>query len=54
MTHWEDFLETRTDHSAVDYNSWVESAKGRKLSSKLDRDIVLAEGMAVPVPESCV
>ncbi|KAJ4415644.1 hypothetical protein N0V82_007205 [Gnomoniopsis sp. IMI 355080] len=27
-----------------DYNSWVESAKGRKLSAKLDKDVVLAEG----------
>ncbi|ROV94543.1 hypothetical protein VMCG_08206 [Cytospora schulzeri] len=28
----------------IDYNSWVESAKGRKLSAKLDKDVVLAEG----------
>lgn len=28
----------------VDYNSWVESKKGRKLTSTLDKDIVLAEG----------
>lgn len=27
-----------------DYNSWVESAKGRKLTAKLDKDVVLAEG----------
>lgn len=27
-----------------DYNSWVESDKGRKLSASLDRDVVLAEG----------
>lgn len=27
-----------------DYNSWVESDKGRKLSHSLDRDVVLAEG----------
>lgn len=29
----------------VDYNSWIESPKGRKLSAKLDKDVVLAEGM---------
>lgn len=28
----------------VDYNSWVESDKGRKLTSTLDKDVVLAEG----------
>lgn len=28
----------------VDYNSWIESPKGRKLSAKLDKDVVLAEG----------
>ena len=28
----------------VDYNSWQESEEGLKLSSTLDRDIVLAEG----------
>lgn len=28
----------------VDYNSWVESEKARKLTKKLDKDIVLAEG----------
>lgn len=27
-----------------DYNSWVESDTGRKLSASLDRDVVLAEG----------
>ncbi|KAG6016145.1 hypothetical protein E4U43_004146 [Claviceps pusilla] len=27
-----------------DYNSWVESDKGRKLTSTLDKDVVLAEG----------
>lgn len=31
---------------AVDYNSWVESAKGRKLAAKLDKDVVLAEGQS--------
>lgn len=30
--------------AAVDYNSWIESPKGRKLSAKLDKDVVLAEG----------
>lgn len=29
----------------VDYNSWVESDKGRKLANSLDKDVVLAEGM---------
>lgn len=43
----ESLREQCTDHRAVDYNSWVESAKGRKLSAKLDKDIVLAEGMTV-------
>ena len=36
-------LETNFD-SAVDYNSWVESDKSRKLVAKLDKDVVLAEG----------
>lgn len=27
-----------------DYNSWVESDKGRRLTAKLDKDVVLAEG----------
>lgn len=27
-----------------DYNSWIESDKGRRLTSTLDKDIVLAEG----------
>lgn len=27
-----------------DYNSWVESDKGRRLASSLDKDVVLAEG----------
>lgn len=29
---------------AVDYNSWIESDKGRKLRQKLDPNTVLAEG----------
>lgn len=31
--------------AVVDYNSWIESPKGRKLSAKLDKDVVLAEGV---------
>jgi len=27
-----------------DYNSWVESDKGRRLANSLDKDVVLAEG----------
>lgn len=34
--------------STVDYNSWVESDKGRKLTSTLDKDVVLAEGKSLP------
>lgn len=38
-------LETYTYSSfAVDYNSWIESDKGRRLRSRLDSNIVLAEG----------
>ena len=29
----------------VDYNSWVESDKGRRLANSLDKDVVLAEGL---------
>jgi hypothetical protein len=29
---------------SVDYNSWVESDKGRRLANSLDKDVVLAEG----------
>lgn len=28
----------------VDYNSWIESDKGRKLAASLPKDVVLAEG----------
>lgn len=28
----------------VDYNSWVESDKGRRLADSLDKNVVLAEG----------
>jgi hypothetical protein len=27
-----------------DYNSWIESDKGRRLAASLDKDVVLAEG----------
>lgn len=27
-----------------DYNSWVESDKGRRLAASLDKDVILAEG----------
>lgn len=27
-----------------DYNSWIESDKGRRLANSLDKDVVLAEG----------
>lgn len=37
-------LGHHTDYSTVDYNSWIESSKGRKLVAKLDNDVVLAEG----------
>lgn len=30
--------------SAVDYNSWIESDKGRRLRASLDPNTVLAEG----------
>lgn len=30
-----------------DYNSWIESDKGRKLAASLDKDVVLAEGTGV-------
>lgn len=28
----------------VDYNSWIESDKGRKLQNSIEKDVVLAEG----------
>lgn len=34
-----------TCFATVDYNSWIESPKALKLASKLDKDVVLAEGM---------
>lgn len=36
-----------THSVTVDYNSWIESPKALKLASKLDKDVVLAEGMDV-------
>ena len=36
-----------------DYNSWQESDTGRKLVKKLDKDVVLAEGMLSLYP-SCI
>ena len=35
--------------SVVDYNSWIESDTGRKLADSLDKDVVLAEGMAFSI-----
>ena len=36
-----------------DYNSWQESDTGRKLVKKLDKDVVLAEGIHHPtIPKS--
>ena len=31
-----------------DYNSWIESDKGRKLAASLDKDVILAEGIFFP------
>ena len=36
--------ETHAYPSAVDYNSWIESDKGRRLRASLGPDVVLAEG----------
>lgn len=30
--------------NTVDYNSWIESDKGRRLAASLDKDTILAEG----------
>lgn len=44
-----------TDKFAVDYNSWVESDKGRRLANSLDKDVVLAEGsLAAPDTDTSV
>jgi hypothetical protein len=42
MAKWNILL---THARTVDYNSWIESPKALKLASKLDKDVVLAEGM---------
>ncbi len=36
-------------HFPVDYNSWIESDRGRKLADSLDKDVVLAEGSSSPI-----
>ncbi|KAH9900110.1 Anp1-domain-containing protein [Xylariomycetidae sp. FL2044] len=38
------YEDGRDIEGRFDYNSWVESDKGRRLTSKLDKDVVLAEG----------
>ncbi|CAK7265426.1 hypothetical protein SEPCBS119000_001506 [Sporothrix epigloea] len=38
------YRDGRDVEGRFDYNSWVESDKGRKLTSGLDKDVVLAEG----------
>jgi hypothetical protein len=38
------YKDGRDIEGRFDYNSWIESAKGRKLTATLDRDIILAEG----------
>jgi hypothetical protein len=38
------YKDGRDIEGRFDYNSWIESPKGRKLSATLDRDIILAEG----------
>ncbi|OAA67300.1 Anp1-like protein [Niveomyces insectorum RCEF 264] len=41
----EDFIAHDRDVLVpIDYNSWVETDKGRKLAASLDKDLVLAEG----------
>lgn len=37
-------LEKLANFFTVDYNSWIESDKGRKLRETLDEDTILAEG----------
>lgn len=42
---WFHRYENKIDiEGRFDYNSWIESDKGRRLSASLDRDVVLAEG----------
>ncbi|KIH88072.1 hypothetical protein SPBR_07397 [Sporothrix brasiliensis 5110] len=38
------YRDGRDIEGRFDYNSWVESDKGRKLTKNLDKDVVLAEG----------
>ncbi|KAF7563012.1 hypothetical protein G7046_g1103 [Stylonectria norvegica] len=38
------YRDGRDIEGRFDYNSWVESDKGRKLTKDLDKDVVLAEG----------
>ncbi|CAK7205020.1 hypothetical protein SEUCBS139899_007784 [Sporothrix eucalyptigena] len=38
------YRDGRDIEGRFDYNSWVESDKGRRLTASLDRDVVLAEG----------
>jgi len=38
------YRDGRDIEGRFDYNSWVESDKGRKLAASLDKDVVLAEG----------
>ncbi|GJC79697.1 mannan polymerase II complex ANP1 subunit [Colletotrichum tofieldiae] len=38
------YRDGRDIEGRFDYNSWVESDKGRRLASTLDKDVVLAEG----------
>lgn len=38
------YRDGRDIEGRFDYNSWVESNKGRKLAASLDKDVVLAEG----------
>lgn len=40
------YEDGRDIEGRFDYNSWQESETGRKLTSTLDKDVVLAEGMS--------
>jgi len=42
--HFRQLRIVRLTMLIVDYNSWVESDKARKLRKTLDPDVVLAEG----------
>lgn len=45
--HWlfSGSLQAKPFDNAVDYNSWQESDKGRRLAASLDKDAVLVEGI---------